>query len=202
MKVQSPTFTWRVLLCGRKATSGFCLMISVCCPPAKYSPGSATKQSPSSMVMHADGISSESCPGCLVGATAGAVEQLARRMNNEMMHILFMLLLVRQPPVSGVGRGTFSFQNVVLVLYFITLLRFLQRQLFRRNTCSLRTTQYYTQFIKVRCDFIIVRPYYLPRYGLIVRHGLNTLDMIMASSTSVQKPDILSSYQIPTMNIE
>jgi hypothetical protein len=34
--------------------------------------------------------------------------QLARRMNNEMMHILFMIFLVRQPSASAVGRGTFS----------------------------------------------------------------------------------------------
>jgi hypothetical protein len=29
-------------------------------------------------------------------------------MNIEMMHILFMIFLVRQPSASAVGRGTFS----------------------------------------------------------------------------------------------
>jgi hypothetical protein len=34
--------------------------------------------------------------------------QLARRMNIEMMHILFMIFWVWQPSASAVGRGTFS----------------------------------------------------------------------------------------------
>jgi hypothetical protein len=34
--------------------------------------------------------------------------QMARRMNNEMMHILFMVFLVRQPFASAIGRGTSS----------------------------------------------------------------------------------------------
>lgn len=149
---------------GRKATTGAWLMITVF-PPVKYSPGSGTRQSPSSMVMHAGGMFSESCPGCGVGVAVETGAQLARRINSEMMHILFMMFLVRRPPDSD--RGTFSFQKVVLVLYFITLLQFFQRQFFRRNTCFLHTAQYYMCFIKVRCDFIIVHPLLSLCYGLI-----------------------------------
>jgi hypothetical protein len=65
--------------------------------------------------MHTGGISSESSPGCLVGFAVRApvelhaeVQLAARRMNNKMLHILFMIFLVRQPSASAVGRGTFS----------------------------------------------------------------------------------------------
>jgi hypothetical protein len=34
--------------------------------------------------------------------------QMTRRMNIEMMHILFMIFLVRQPSALAVGRGTSS----------------------------------------------------------------------------------------------
>jgi hypothetical protein len=67
-------------------------------PSPNHSPGSDTRQSPSVRVLHSGGISSESSPGCLVGfAVCAPVElhaemQLVRRMNIEMMHILFMIL--------------------------------------------------------------------------------------------------------------
>jgi hypothetical protein len=83
-------------------------------PSPNHSPGSDTRQSPSVRALHSGGISSESSPGCLAGVAVRApVElhaevKLARRMNNEMMHILFMTFLVRQPSASAAGRGTFS----------------------------------------------------------------------------------------------
>ena len=113
-RVHSPTFIWRAVLCPRKVATGFWAM-TVVFPSPNHSPGSDTRQSPSCGVMHAGGISSDSSPGCLVGfATGTPVElhaevQLARRRtNNKMLHILFMIFLVRQPSASAVGRGTFS----------------------------------------------------------------------------------------------
>jgi len=113
-RVQSSTFIWRAVLSPRKVATGFWSMIVVF-PSPNHSPGSDTRQSPCVRVTHSGGISSESVPGCLVGfAVRAPVElhaevQMARRMNNEMMHILFMIFLVRQPSASAVGRGTSSF---------------------------------------------------------------------------------------------
>jgi hypothetical protein len=111
MRVQSSIFIWMAVLGSRKTASGFWLMIVVF-PSPNHSPGSDTRQSPSVRVLHSGSISSESSPGCLVGfAVCAPVElhaevQMTRRMNNEMMHILFMIFLVRQPSASAVGRGT------------------------------------------------------------------------------------------------
>jgi hypothetical protein len=112
-RVQSSTFIWRAVLGSRKAATGFWAMIVVF-PSPNHSPGSDTRQSPCVRVTHSGGISSESVPGCLVGfAVRAPVElhaevQTARKMNDKMMHILFMIFLVRQPSASAVGRGTFS----------------------------------------------------------------------------------------------
>ena len=110
-RVHSSTFIWTAVLCPRKVAAGFWAM-TVVFPSPNDSPGSDTMQSPSCRAMHTGGISSESVPGCLVGGAfctpveLHAEAQLARRRNNEMLHILFMILLVRQPSASAVGRGT------------------------------------------------------------------------------------------------
>jgi hypothetical protein len=111
-RVHSPTFAWRAVLCPRKVATGFWSMIVVF-PSPNHSPGSDTRQSPCCRATHSGAISSESVPGCLVGFAVGVAPQLARRsrrrMNNEMMHSLFMIFLVRQPSASAAGRGTSSF---------------------------------------------------------------------------------------------
>ncbi len=119
VRVHSPTFTWRAVLCPRKVASGFWSMMVVF-PSPNDSPGSDTRQSPCSRVTHSGAKSSESVPGCLVGFAVGVAPQLVRRsrrtMNNEMMNILFMMFLVRQPSASAAGRGTSSFYGFLIIV--------------------------------------------------------------------------------------